>query len=207
MNANKNPEIKVPDTIGTPFEGGFYGGKIRIGIAIFAIVWAPKAEGEVTGQWMDTYIDVPGAAICFDSMANTQAMAAAGSPIAKKALVANIGGHTDWCIPARDVLEMGYRYLKPTAQKNRCSFRDGDNASSIPAGYPYTESSPVQTDAEAFQDGNSEAFGADWYVSSSLYSERYAWLQGFSDGVQDNDEIYDRRCRFVRLIPLNPSIL
>lgn len=86
MNAKATPEIQVPATIGTPYEGGFYGGKIRIGVAIFAIVWAPKAEGEITGKWLDSYTDVPGATSYFDSMANTRAMAEAGSPIAKKAL-------------------------------------------------------------------------------------------------------------------------
>jgi hypothetical protein len=209
MNSPKTPEIQVPETLGTPFEGGFYGGKIRIGIAIFAIVWAPKAEGEITGKWLKNYTNVPGATSCFDSIANTKALAEAGSPIAQKALAATIGGHSDWCVPARDVLEMGYRYLKPTTQENYCSFRDGDNASSIPAGYPYTEASPVQTTAEAFQEGNAEAFETDsYYWSSTQSSESYAFVQGFGYGYQDgylkDDE---RRCRFVRLIPLNSSIL
>lgn len=26
----ENPETLVPETIGAPFEGGFYGGKIRV---------------------------------------------------------------------------------------------------------------------------------------------------------------------------------
>ena len=181
---NANPEIQVPETIGTPYEGGHYGGKIRIGLAIFAIVWAPKAEGEITGKWLDSYTDVPGATSCFNSMANTRAMAEAGSDIARQALAANIGGHTDWCVPARDVLEMGYRYLKPTTQENYCSFRDGDNASSIPAGYLYTEASPVQTTVEAFQSGNAEAFDSVWYVSSTQSSEDLAFSQSFGNGYQ-----------------------
>ena len=201
MNSTTTPAIQVPETIGTPFEGGFYGGKIKIGLAIFAIVWAPKAEGEIIGKWLDSYTDVPGATSCFDSMSNTKAMAAAGSPLAQKALAANINGFTDWCIPARDVLEMGYRYLKPTTEENYCSFRDGDNPSSIPAGYPYTVDSPAQTTVEAFQDGNSEAFEEAWYVSSTQYSERDAWSQGFGRGFQLRTcEVYERRVRFVRLI-------
>jgi hypothetical protein len=203
MNASTKPEIQVPATIGTAFEGGFYGGKIRIGVAIFAIVWAPKAEGEVTGKWLDTYTSVPGATSCFDSMANTKAMAEAGSPIAKQALDASIGGHTDWCIPARDVLEMGYRYLKPTTEENDV-YRYGDNPSSIPAGYPYTETSPAQTTVEAFQEGNAEAFEEVWYVSSTQFSEDYAWFQDFRHGNQShNYKVYERRCRFVRLIQLS----
>ena len=205
MNATTTPETLIPDTIGTPFEGGFYGGKIRINQSIFAIVWAPKAEGEIKGKWLDNYTDVPGATSCFDSMANTKAMAEAGSQIAKKALNANIGGYTDWCIPARDVLEIGYRYLKPTAQENATSFRDGENASSIPAGYSYTETTPIQTTVEAFQSGNSEAFETDsWYASSTQYSEYLAWGQDFGYGNQSyRNKADERRCRFVRLIQLS----
>ncbi len=203
MNASTKPEIQVPATIGTAFEGGFYGGKIRIGVAIFAIVWAPKADGEITGKWLDTYTSVPGATSCFDSMANTKAMAESGSPIAKQALAASIGGHTDWCIPARDVLEMGYRYLKPTTEENDV-YRYGDNPSSIPAGYPYTETSPAQTTVEAFQEGNAEAFDEVWYFSSTQFSEDHAWGQHFDNGTQyDDRKVYERRCRFVRLIQLS----
>ena len=200
--------IIAPEAIGTPFEGGFYGGKIRIGLAICAIVWAPKAEGEIKGAWLDSYTDVPGATSCFDSMANTRAMAEAGSPIAQKALAATIDGHADWCIPARDVLEMGYRYMKPTTEENAV-YRYGDNPSSIPAGYPYTETSPAQTAVEAFQEGNDEAFSDEgWYFSSTQFSEHSAWGQDFDDGNQGNDsKSSERRCRFVRLIPLNSSVL
>lgn len=199
-----NNTIIEPTTIGTAFEGGFYGGKIRIGVAIFAIVWAPKAEGEISGKWLDTYTAVPGATSCFDSMANTKAMAEAGSPIAQKALAATIGGHTDWCIPARDVLEMGYRFLKPSTKENWCSFRAGDNASSIPAGYPYTAELPAKTSAEIFQKGNPEAFEDAWYWSSTQSSELYAFDQLFYDGFQGTSgKGYEGRCRFVRLIQLN----
>lgn len=111
MNAITTPVIQSPESIGTPFEGGFYGGKIKIGLAIFAIIWAPKAEGEITGKWLDSYTSVPGATSCFDSMANTKAMAEAGSPIAQMALAADVGGFSDWCIPARDVLEIGRAHV------------------------------------------------------------------------------------------------
>lgn len=192
--------LELPE-VGSPYEGGFYGGKIKIGLAIFAIVWAPKAEGEISGKWMDSYTDVHGATSCFDSMANTRAMAEAGSPIAQKVMEANIGSFTDWCIPARDVLEMGYRYLKPTTEENCCSFRDGDNPSSIPAGYPYTMDSPTQTTVEAFQKGNAEAFEEAWYASSTQYSEYTAWIQHFYGGDQDGyGKVDERRVRFVRLI-------
>ena len=161
---NGNQTILIPESFGAPLGGGFYGGQIRIGDGIFAVVWAPKVVGEIKGAWLPSYTSVLGATSCFDSMANTVAMAEAGSPIAKQALGLDINGHTDWCIPARDVLELGYRNLKPTAEENSCSFRAGDNASSLPAGYPYTEVSPAQTSAEAFRKGSGDdAFYPGWY--------------------------------------------
>ncbi len=193
----------VPDEYGTPFEGGFYGGQVRIGDATFAIAWAPKALGETKAIWLPSYTQVPNAASCFDSMANTIAMADAGSPLAKWALGLDINGCTDWCIPARDVLELGYRYLKPTDEANDCSFRDGDNPSSIPAGYPYTEEGPVQTTSEAFRAGAPEAFEDAWHWSSTQYSAGTAWRQGFSDGYTDFDfkdyEGVGRACRMIQL--------
>ena len=190
---------------GTAFEGGFYGGNINIHGVPHAIAWAPKAMGETKAIWLPSYTDVPTAASCFDSMTNTRAMAEAGSPLAKLALDANINGLTDWCVPARDVLEMGYRYLKPTTGENSCSFRDGDNPSSLPAGYPYTETNPVQTLPEAFREGGSEAFDPVWHWSSTQYSSNYAWLQYFSDGYTGNNtKGVEARARFCRLIPLNP---
>lgn len=204
MNITTTPAVLVPETIGTPFEGGFYGGKIRIGLAICAIVWAPKAEGETKAAWLDGYTSVSGATSCFDSMANTKAMAEAGSPLAKWALGLEINGHADWCIPARDVLEIGYRYLKPTDDENDCSFRDGDNASSVPPGYPYTDTSPTQTTCEAMQKGHTEAFEASWHWSSTQYSDGYAFLQYFNGGTQNcSSKSYEGRARAVRLIQLS----
>jgi len=164
----------TPTQPGAPFAGGFYGGHIRIAEAIFAIVWAPKAEGETTGAWLGKYDDVPGARSTFDGMANTVAMAEASSAIGNWARGLSIGGHTDWCVPARDVLELGYRLLKPTTEENACSFRDGDNAASVPPGFPYADDDPVQTLATAFQSGGAEAFEPSWYWSSTQYSHDYA---------------------------------
>jgi hypothetical protein len=190
---------------GTPLEGGFYGGVITIPNApLHAVVWAPKAQGQVRAMWLPSYDDVPNATSCYDSMGNTRAMAEAGSPLAKLALAANINGFTDWCIPARDVLEMRYRYLKPTDEENSCTFRDGDNPSSLPAGYPYTPNNPAQTSNELFKEGGAETLDAAWYVSSTQYSSLNAWSQSFTSGSQDDDgKPVEARALFCRLIPLN----
>jgi hypothetical protein len=204
VNAEK-PTILVPAEYGVPFEGGFYGGQIRSGDKIFGIAWAPKAIGETIALWLPSYTDVPNAASCFHSMDNTIAMADAGSPLAKWILGREINGKTDWCIPARDVLEMGYRHLKPGSRENAASFRDGDNPSSVPPGYPYTEQLPAQTVAEAFRKGGVEAFEETWYWSSTQYSSRYAWFQTFDTGRQSYGfKKFEARARAVRLIQLNP---
>jgi hypothetical protein len=205
VNADR-PTILVPDQHGAPFEGGFYGGKILShgGAKIFGIAWAPKPF-EFRAIWLPSYKDVPNACSCFHSMDNTIAMADAGSPAAQKILGMSINGHTDWCLPARDVLELGYRNLKPGTGENSASFRDGDNPSSIPAGYPYTEGSPVQALAEAFRTGGAEAFEEAWYHSSTQYSSNLAWGQGFDGGSQDPyDKKFEALWRPVRLIQLNP---
>ena len=201
MNTKKS---QAPD-IGAPFEGGFFGGQIRIGGAILAVIWAPKALGEASGVWLPDSSMVADALSCCDSMGNTQAMAEAGSPLAKWALGLEINGHADWCIPARDVLELGYRHLKPTNRETYCGFRDGDNPSSLPPGYPYTKEGAIaQTTVDAFQAGNSESFEANWYWSSTVYSEASAWFQGFSTGFQFRDhQLNELRARAVRLIQLN----
>lgn len=194
--------IPLP-AIGQPFEGGFYGGIVNIHDKPHAIAWAPKAEGETDGTWHD---DEPGltAPSCFDSMANTQAMAAAGSAMATWALGLQINGHADWCIPARDVLELAYRHLKPTTRETDGWSRCGDNPSSVPVGYPYrTQATPVQTTAAAFQADGEQAFQPTWYWTSTQSSSGSAWVQHFSDGYQDDYCLNFRlRVRAVRLIQL-----
>lgn len=192
-----------PITYGSAYEGGFFGGIVAINGMQHAIVWAPKAEGETQGIW---HAGQPGliAPSCNDSMANTQAMAKAGSAIAQWALGLSINGHTDWCIPARDVLELAYRHLKPTTQETDSWTRCGDNPSSVPVGYPYrTQAAPVQTTAEAFQEGGAEAFEDEWHWTSTQASASSAWSQNFSSGFQSySDLVTELRVRAVRLIQL-----
>lgn len=203
---NRDPaSLRVPADIGAPFEGGFYGGLIRLGAVLCAVVWAPKAEGEIKAAWLDPQADVPGARSCADSMGNTRAMAEAGSALATWALDLRIAGHDDWCLPARDVLELAYRHLKPTTSATGDYFRDGDNPTSVPPGYPYAllDGSVQQTVAEAFMAGGAEAFTPGWYWSSTQCSAGYAWSQGFYNGYQDyDDKCFEALARAVRLIQL-----
>ncbi len=202
MNLNNLP------TIGTYIEAeaGYFGGVIRIGGAPMGVIWAPKAQGETKGIWIADYAKVPAAQSCFDSVTNTLAMAEAGSELAKWATGLNINGKTDWVLPARDVLELAYRHLKPTTEETDAYYRSGENPSSVPPGHSYRSTPIVQTTVADFQEGGAEAFnGNDAYWSSTQYSEGYAWAQGFNDGDQTGyDEDIEFSARAVRLIQLNP---
>lgn len=190
--------------IGAAFEGGFYGGIVSIDGAPHAIVWAPKAEGETRAVMLSEDAEQLVATSYSNSLANTRALAELGSPAALWALSLRIGGHADWSIPARDVLELGYRHFKPGTRENYCGFRDGDNPSSLPAGYPYIEESPIQTAAEAFRTGGTEAFEERWYWASTQASSGGAWYQYFLYGLQGYDYVSaDGAVRAVRSIPLS----
>lgn len=184
-------------------EGGFYSGKLLVNGKPTAVITAPKALGEFSGIWLPEYTLIPGANSFNDSVANTLAMAEAGSPIAQKAVATEINGHKDWVIGARDVVELQYRHLKPTTDKNYV-YRHGDNPSSIPVGYPYSEDEPAQTPLVLFQAGGTEAFEPDWYATSTQSGAYYAWLQHFGDGLQDTGlKIHEFQVRLVRLIQLD----
>jgi len=186
-------------------EGGYYGGKIAVGGKPFGVIWAPKAEGDVKAAWHPSRAGVAAATSYADSITNTLAIAEAGSPLAKLVTALTINGHTDWVIPSRDVLELGYRHLKPTTRETYCSYRDGENPSSIPQGMHYTEDAPiVQTTVDAFKAGNAEAFEEAWYWSSTQYSASSAWYQYFYYGSQNgNNKSHEGRARAVRLIQLD----
>lgn len=192
--------------IGTAMGGGFYGGSILIDGKQFALIVAPKAEGEhKPATWISDNKDVPGAKSYNDGLANTQAMAAAGSKLAQWALGLEIGGETDWYLPAQDELEIIYRNLKPTSDKNSCWARSGINLSAVEPTRPYTPDFPSRTMSDAFQNGGSEAFDTNWYWSSTqpVSDSEFAWYQSFSRGGQDYSSTGNElRARAVRRFPI-----
>ena len=113
-----SPVLQLPTEAGTPFEGGYFVGRIRVGADVYALIVSPKQAGETEGAWGDYGKDVPGARSFFDGAANTLAMAEAGSSIAQGVLKLEINGYSDWHIPSRDELELVYRNLKPTTDRN-----------------------------------------------------------------------------------------
>lgn len=188
---------------GQPFEGGFYGGLLQLGSAFFAIAWAPKS----TQIKAAIGVEKANAFNYADSHSNTIALAEAGSPLAKAALAANINGHNDWLIPARDVLELAYRMLKPSKNQNFVDWNDGVNQSSAPKGVHYSKFNPTQTIAPDFLQGGSESFDLTWYWSSTLHSEGLVFCQHFEDGYQSHYHYVSAvgLARFVRLTQILDS--
>ena len=197
--AQAAPAITIPE-IGQPFGGGFFTGIYQQDGKRYAVITAPAAY-EHEGEWGEYGEKIEGARSLTDSRANTEAMAAAGSELAKQVLALEIGGFTDWAIPARDVQELQYRHLKPTTQENYCWGRDGENPSSLPVGELYTEESPVQTAVEVFKAGGPEAFQPRWYWSSTQRSADSAFSMLFDGGDQDyNAKFHELRVRPVRSV-------
>lgn len=191
--------------IGAPFQGGFYAGQLAINGEIYGLIVSPKEQGEVNeSAWGKRGKDIVGAHSYFDGQANTSAMTESGSDLARWIQALDIGGFTDWYLPSRDELEIIYRSFKPTTETNY-TYRSGDNPSSLPAGYPYTELLPAQTAAAVFREGGTEALEAAWHWSSTQYSPYVAWGQGFVDGDQNGGRKDDEcRARAVRRFKITP---
>lgn len=197
MQAAAQAATTLPE-IGQAYGGGYVSGfYLQDGKRYVSI--AAGAEHELTGEWGEYGVKIEGADSLTDSRANTEAMAAAGSELAQQVLALEIGGHTDWAIPARDVQELQYRNLKPTNDKNYAWGRDGENHSSLPAGELYSEESPVQTTVEAFKAGGPEAFRPEWYWSSTQRSAYFAFYLYFNVGYQlTTGKLNELRVRPVR---------
>ena len=190
----------TPPAIGQAYGGGFVTGITRDpATGKRSLHITAGAEHELVGKWGEYGVKIEGADSFTDSLANTQAMAAAGSELAAKVLALSIGGYKDWAIPARDVQELQYRYFKPTTEENWESSRNGDNPHSEPVGQLYSAEDPLQTVHVAFQEGGPEAFRDTWYWSSSQRSAYYAFHMSFDGGLQTiHVKSFELRVRPVR---------
>ena len=195
----------VPTVIGEAFGGGFYAGQITITGVLYALIVASKAEGERRDvAWLESEDGVPGAGSYNDGLANTNAMAEAGSELAQWARSLAIGGYTDWYIPSQDELEIVYRNLKPTRCSNYLYGRSGVNPSAVPPTHAYTADAPVQTTVAVFAECGEQAFADEWYWSSTQHAayDDYAWGQDFLYGVQDDSKSASLRARAVRRLAI-----
>ncbi|WP_411835668.1 DUF1566 domain-containing protein [Pseudomonas chlororaphis subsp. aurantiaca] len=193
------PAATIPE-IGQPYGGGFFSGITRdpeTGKRYLNIT--AGAEHELVGAWGEYGVKIKGADSFTDGLANTEAMSASGSELAKQVRALRIGGHDDWAIPARDQQELQYRHFKPTTESNWQYARSGDNPNSEPVGLLHTEDSPAQTALAAFQEGGAEAFKPRAYWSSTQRSAYNAFLMHFGDGNQTNfGKDHELRVRPVR---------
>ena len=150
-------------TIGTPMPGGFLGAHYLDETGALAGLVVSRADlGDFDpAPWLKKPMDVPGARSLLDGLANTRAMAEAGSEIAQTILGLEIDGVGGWHIPALDQMTG----LRVTAM-------------------PRAGIVPAQSMAEVFQAGNAEAFRQEWYWTSTQYSSGSAWVQHFYVGFQ-----------------------
>jgi hypothetical protein len=194
LNQTSITKDVLPETPGVIYKGGYYVGKIKVGVDTYALVLAPKAEGEstISLKWKTSDTDTPNTGSLNDGWSNTQAMITAGAdlhPAAKYCQSLNISGYTDWYLPSVDELEMCYRVFKPTTTANSVGPSGGPygargyNPSSIPVGEAYTSTSPAQTSESPFISGGSEAFNTNYHHASSQNAVALNWMQAFSTGV------------------------
>jgi hypothetical protein len=196
------PTIGSTEAAGTAL-GGHYAGRINADGKHYALIVSPVA-GAMQGRWNATSRTVAGATSLTDGLANTQAMAAAGSRIAAAALALNIDGFTDWYIPARDELELLYRHFKPTDRPNYACY-DGANENSVPPGGEYSKDSPTVTTVAGFAHDGPDAIEATWQWSSTQRAAipSDAWTQYFSYGGQHSyRKSYEGRARAVRRLEI-----
>lgn len=227
-SANSNNTGTVPAVApGTALGGGFYAGNIVVSGVTYAVIVAPRASGENASRQSKTSATASPAETQtlnngFDASAS---MNSATFPAAQFCENLSIGGFTDWYLPARDELELCYRFLKPSTTSNFTSTRPkssiaypqgndqagdgtGVNRNSSPTGAAYTSGNPAQTSAAAFQVGGSEAFNNDpstevRYYTSSEFSSANQWEQNFREGEQaDIAKDNVRRVRAVRRIAI-----
>ena len=184
MNQPANGIIAIPDTlaVGALLDNGDrLAGRIRIGAEVYATLLPPLAvRAHPVAVWNNNMDRVPGALSFCDGYSNTVAMAKAGSSLAQYALDHGL------YIPSRDELDPIYRTFKPGAETYD-QWRSGDNPSSIPPGYPYTDASPAQTELAEFRTGGAEALPEGWIWTSTQFAhfDAYAWAQHFGYGGQD----------------------
>ena len=153
--------------LGSPLGGGFFAGEMTIDGEHFALVVAPKAEGEKLELQYKRRNTADGTDSDDDGLANSERINDANHPASQFCRSLKVGGFDDWYLPSRDELAMLWRNLGPR-RKN--------------------------TPSDLFREGGAEAFETEWYWSSTenaSYSD-IAWDVYFGVGSQfsSNKNIY-----------------
>lgn len=195
----------LPSVPGTPFGGGYYVGRIQQDDGPYILVVSPKSA-ESTRQWKSVSSGDSGVSSTYDGLANSNAVNVAPYYAVQWCRFYRGGDFDDWYLPAKDELEICYRYLKPTALDNLVGY-GGANTRSIPVAGDYTASDPAQTGSALFMDGGPEAFttGTPRYWSSTQHptTPGGAWTQHFNQGyIADVFKIHNHIARPVRRIKI-----
>lgn len=105
MTACAIQAARLPN-LGQPFGGGYFAGRYYLRGEERALVLADQSHDLLAQLWDRTGPRplVRGAHDYMDGLANTEALAEAGSAVAEKVLRLRIGGVSGWHIPARDQL-------------------------------------------------------------------------------------------------------
>ena len=196
----------TPLVIGAAYGGGYLAGQISTsgnGIANFNLVVGPKSTAQAPTKLFFKTVNSGGdPTSVIDGPTNSATMNSATYPAALFCEALNIGGFTDWYLPAINEIEVCYYGLKPINENNNTSF--GINANAVPArASNYTLTVPAQTSAVDFQSGGTEAFlGSYWSSTQSSVGGNYARNQLFyGGGVQGNGfKASDYRVRAVRRV-------
>ena len=180
--------------IGDAYGGGFFAGQINVSGTKYNLVVASKASGESSKKW-GAYGVTTGITNVIAGPTNTTSLVALGSAYEAAIFCNNLNaggglnGYTDWYMPAINELEVLYYFLKPTTTANYTVA--GANANAVspePISQNYTSGSPAQTTAtgvNGFRTGETNAFAASYYWSSTEYDAYAGFFQVFSDGTQN----------------------
>jgi len=200
---NQRSFIAPVPVIGSAYGGGFFAGQISTAgnsIADYNLVVGPIASTQNTLQWKTTNTDTPGTSSVVDGSTNTNNMNNASHPAAQFVRGLNVGGQTDWYMPAKNELEICYYNLKPSTTNNTIFY--GINANAVPARASNYNSSgpPFQTSAADFKTTGAEDFATSAYWTSTQKTATVAWLQNFSNGNPSYAKDYPYRVRAIRKV-------
>ena len=173
--AKKSPtkHAAIPYQPGIEFEGGYLAGHFYDDLNPYALIVAPKTEGEQAEiAWGVTDKLLKTATSYSNGPANTATMAKAGCALAKWALGLKIGGYSDWYLPSR--LECLLIFCELAALKTF---------------------GPTQPNGFAHQ--------WHWTSTQYSGDGAYAWCESFCYGYQSLDRKgHQLRARAVRRITL-----
>lgn len=151
MKPRQINQAALPE-VGQPLAGGLYAGRIYFDGAEHAVIDAGR-EFELEAQWRDRdgpRPNIRSAQSYYDGMANTRAMAEAGSAIAVKVLRMVIRGVRGWHIPSIEELQLMRVTLRQLPDWDRCWPAEGSG-------------------------GPSQAFALSTYWSSTQRAAGSAW--------------------------------